>query len=306
MTDKDLAPPLRRRPVAGRRPRGRAGDRGRPPGHLDRRGDRGHPHAAGARQAPAAVPDAPPGLAAGRDRAARASARVIVGCSPCARCRTHAQRGTGAGQGRQADAGGHQDRLGRRAPPPTPTTRSATTTEHSDEASRAVDRDDGTAWTTESYDGRHRGRGQGRASASTSTPSPRSRPSQMQIETPEPGWKATIYAAPPGAVPEDRARGLDEGRRRHGHRARTSASSSTPAASRTATTSSGSPSSPPGAERPRSPRSGCSRRSPPRTRATACARRAKRCEREREQPVAELRERRCRRPPTASGRRSSW
>ena len=24
----------------------------------------------------------------------------------------------------------------------------------------------------------------------------------MQIETPEPGWKATIYAAPPGAVPK--------------------------------------------------------------------------------------------------------
>jgi serine/threonine-protein kinase len=24
----------------------------------------------------------------------------------------------------------------------------------------------------------------------------------MQIETPEPGWKATIYAAPPGPVPK--------------------------------------------------------------------------------------------------------
>ena len=61
--------PLRRRPVAGRRPRGRARDRGRPPGHLDRRGDRGHPHAAGPRPPPAAVPDAPLALAAGRDRA---------------------------------------------------------------------------------------------------------------------------------------------------------------------------------------------------------------------------------------------
>ena len=57
--------PLRRRPVAGRRPRGRAGDRGRPLGHLDRRGHRGHPHAAGPRPPPAAVPDAPLDLAAG-------------------------------------------------------------------------------------------------------------------------------------------------------------------------------------------------------------------------------------------------
>ena len=51
--------PLPRRPVAGRRPRGRAGDRGRAPGHLDRRGHRRHPHAPGPRPPPAAVPDAP-------------------------------------------------------------------------------------------------------------------------------------------------------------------------------------------------------------------------------------------------------
>ena len=63
--------PLPRRPVAGRRPRGRAGDRGRALGHLDRRGDRGHPHAARPRPPPAAVPHAPPALAAGRDRACR-------------------------------------------------------------------------------------------------------------------------------------------------------------------------------------------------------------------------------------------
>ena len=29
----------------------------------------------------------------------------------------------------------------------------------------------------------------------------------MQIETPEPGWQATIYAAPPGAVPKS----IDDG-----------------------------------------------------------------------------------------------
>ena len=60
--------PLRRRPVADRRPRGRARPGGRPPGHLDRRGDRGHPHAAGQGPPPAAVPDAPLAADPGRDR----------------------------------------------------------------------------------------------------------------------------------------------------------------------------------------------------------------------------------------------
>ena len=56
MTDKDLA--HRYPDVAGARgrPRGGAGDRGRPLGHLDRRGHRRHPHAAGPRAPAAAVP----------------------------------------------------------------------------------------------------------------------------------------------------------------------------------------------------------------------------------------------------------
>jgi serine/threonine-protein kinase len=73
--------------------------------------------------------------------------------------------------------------------------------EHSDEASRTVDRDDGTFWTTESYRAGIEGAGKDGVGLYIDA-KPKVRAVAMQIETPEPGWKATIYAAPPGAVPQ--------------------------------------------------------------------------------------------------------
>jgi serine/threonine-protein kinase len=77
--------------------------------------------------------------------------------------------------------------------------------EHSGDAFQAVDRDPGTSWTTEHYEG------------GTITKVDHSAPPgvglyvdahpsvdavRMTIQTPKPGWKATIYAAPPGGVPK--------------------------------------------------------------------------------------------------------
>ena len=73
--------------------------------------------------------------------------------------------------------------------------------EHSDEASRAVDRDDGTAWTTESYEAGIEGAGKEGVGLYVDA-KPKVEAVEMQIETPKPGWKATIYAAPPGPVPK--------------------------------------------------------------------------------------------------------
>jgi hypothetical protein len=73
--------------------------------------------------------------------------------------------------------------------------------EHSSDARLAVDRDPGTAWSTESYDGGTI------TKTDTSAPpgvglyvdaKPGVRATQMTIQTPKPGWQATIYAAPPG------------------------------------------------------------------------------------------------------------
>ncbi len=88
--------------------------------------------------------------------------------------------------------------------------------EHSDQAARVVDRDEGTTWTTETYTSGLEGVKDGVGIYIDAKPKVEA--VAMQIETPEPGWKATIYAAPPGAVPKSRSRGLDEGRRRHRHR----------------------------------------------------------------------------------------
>jgi eukaryotic-like serine/threonine-protein kinase len=73
--------------------------------------------------------------------------------------------------------------------------------EHSSDARLAVDRDPGTAWSTESYDGGTI------TKADTSAPPgvglyvdarPGVRATQMTLQTPKPGWQATIYAAPAG------------------------------------------------------------------------------------------------------------
>jgi serine/threonine-protein kinase len=73
-------------------------------------------------------------------------------------------------------------------------------TEHSDEASRVVDRDDGTAWSTESYSAGIEGAGKKGVGIYVDA-KPRVEAVSLQLETPEPGWRATIYAAPPGDVP---------------------------------------------------------------------------------------------------------
>jgi serine/threonine-protein kinase len=73
--------------------------------------------------------------------------------------------------------------------------------EHSSDARLAVDRDPGTAWSTESYDG-----GTITKSDTSAPPGvglyvdarPGVRATQMTLQTPHPGWQARIYAAPAG------------------------------------------------------------------------------------------------------------
>jgi serine/threonine-protein kinase len=73
--------------------------------------------------------------------------------------------------------------------------------EHSEEAARVVDRDEGTAWSTESYQDGLEGAGKSGVGIYVDA-KPKVAAVQLQIDTPEPGFKATIYAAPPGPVPE--------------------------------------------------------------------------------------------------------
>src|SRR4051794_5167274 len=72
--------------------------------------------------------------------------------------------------------------------------------EHSDEAARVVDRDESTTWTTEQYEAGLEGAGKKGVGVYIDA-KPKVAAVAMQIETPDPGWKATIYAAPPGAPP---------------------------------------------------------------------------------------------------------
>jgi tRNA A-37 threonylcarbamoyl transferase component Bud32 len=73
--------------------------------------------------------------------------------------------------------------------------------EHTEEASRTVDRDDGTAWSTESYRDGLEGAGKTGVGLYIDA-KPKVDAVALQVDTPEPGWKATIYAAPPGAAPK--------------------------------------------------------------------------------------------------------
>ena len=74
-------------------------------------------------------------------------------------------------------------------------------TEHADEATRTVDRDDATVWSTESYRDGLEGAGKTGVGLYIDA-KPKVNAVELQIETPEPGWRATIYAAPPGPVPK--------------------------------------------------------------------------------------------------------
>jgi len=73
--------------------------------------------------------------------------------------------------------------------------------EHSEEVARVVDRDEGTAWSTESYQDGLEGAGKTGVGIYVDA-KPKVAAVSMQIDTPNPGFRATIYAAPPGPVPK--------------------------------------------------------------------------------------------------------
>jgi serine/threonine-protein kinase len=73
--------------------------------------------------------------------------------------------------------------------------------EHNDQASRVVDRDPGTAWTTESYRDGIDGSNKPGVGIYVDA-KPQVAAVELQVQTPEPGFRATIYAAPSGAVPD--------------------------------------------------------------------------------------------------------
>ncbi len=72
--------------------------------------------------------------------------------------------------------------------------------EHSDDAPLTVDRDNGTLWSTESYRDGIEGAGKPGVGIYIDA-KPKVVATSLGIETPDPGWRATIYAAPPGSVP---------------------------------------------------------------------------------------------------------
>jgi serine/threonine-protein kinase len=71
--------------------------------------------------------------------------------------------------------------------------------EHPERTQLAVDGDRDTTWTTEHYSGGTMSK-DGVGLYIDAKPSVKA--TAILIQTPEPGWKATIYGAPPGAVPE--------------------------------------------------------------------------------------------------------
>jgi serine/threonine-protein kinase len=72
--------------------------------------------------------------------------------------------------------------------------------EHDAQASRVVDRDPGTSWTTESYRDGLEGAGKTGVGIYVDA-KPQVNAVQLQVQTPSPGFRATIYAAPAGSVP---------------------------------------------------------------------------------------------------------
>jgi tRNA A-37 threonylcarbamoyl transferase component Bud32 len=72
--------------------------------------------------------------------------------------------------------------------------------EHASEAGLAVDKDPGTAWTTESYSGGTLAGKDGVGLYVDAVPGVAA--TQIEIETPEPGWQVEVHAAPDGPAPE--------------------------------------------------------------------------------------------------------
>ena len=78
--------------------------------------------------------------------------------------------------------------------------------EHAEQASRTVDRDDGHGVDDRAVPAGLEGANKAGVGLYIDA-KPRVEAVEMQIETPEPGWRATIYAAPPGDVPKS----IDDG-----------------------------------------------------------------------------------------------
>jgi eukaryotic-like serine/threonine-protein kinase len=72
--------------------------------------------------------------------------------------------------------------------------------EHGDETPRVVDRDPGTAWTTERYSSGLEGSNKAGVGVYLDA-KPGVEAVRMEVQTPEPGWRAEIYGAAPGRVP---------------------------------------------------------------------------------------------------------
>ena len=64
-----------------------------------------------------------------------------------------------------------------------------------------MDRDPATAWSTENYQAGIEGAGKEGVGLYIDA-RPKVEATSLQLETPEPGFKVTIYAAPPGSVPK--------------------------------------------------------------------------------------------------------
>jgi tRNA A-37 threonylcarbamoyl transferase component Bud32 len=73
--------------------------------------------------------------------------------------------------------------------------------EHSSQRRRAVDRDPGTAWSTETYRDGIEGAGKSGVGLYVDA-KPGVEAVRLEIQTPQPGWRAEVYAAPAGEVPE--------------------------------------------------------------------------------------------------------
>ena len=209
MTDKDLDAPLRRRAVAGRRPRGGAGDRGRAPGPA--RPARRPPSCARCPRARAA--GCRSGCAA-RCRVARRDRRLLavavassllvlnegVDRTQKRHRRRHASRppaGDARGLGPARSAHDY-DPLGDDG-------------EHARRGARcAVDRDPGTAWTHRELQRRHRGRRQGRRRHLRRRQARASTPTRMEIQTPDARLAGRdLRGAERRRAPEDARRRLD-------------------------------------------------------------------------------------------------
>jgi serine/threonine-protein kinase len=73
--------------------------------------------------------------------------------------------------------------------------------EHTGQAHLAVDRDIGTAWSTETYSQGLEGAPKEGVGIYVDA-KPGVEATRLDVQTPAPGWRAEVFAAPPGGVPE--------------------------------------------------------------------------------------------------------